>query len=114
MCLCKAITGLPCPGCGMTRAFLHFFQGDLKGAFYYHPLFWLVPILFGLWLFSYRSERASRLMRNNWFWGSLLVLLIGVYAYRMGQLFPQKAPLDFDAQAPIPRVLQLLGLVKFS
>lgn len=114
MCLCKAITGLPCPGCGMTRAFLHLFQGDLTGALYFHPLFWLVPILFGLWLLSYRSEKLVRLMRNNWFWGSLLVLLIGVYAWRMFQYFPTTAPLDFDASAPLPRILQLLGFLKFS
>lgn len=42
--------GISCPGCGMTRAFIALVHLDLRGAFHYHPLFWLV-ILLGLgWL----------------------------------------------------------------
>jgi len=29
-------TGIPCPGCGMTRSFLALIQGDLKGAIAFH------------------------------------------------------------------------------
>ena len=32
-CVFRFATGVPCPGCGMTRAYLAF-----------HPLFWMVPI----------------------------------------------------------------------
>lgn len=31
--------GIPCPGCGMTRAFLALLHLDFAAAFYYHPLF---------------------------------------------------------------------------
>ena len=44
-CLFKRITGLPCPGCGMTRAWFSLLKLDIEGAFYYHPLFWLAPVL---------------------------------------------------------------------
>lgn len=37
------LTGIPCPGCGMTRAFEALLHLDIAGAFYYHPLFWTVP-----------------------------------------------------------------------
>lgn len=37
------LTGIPCPGCGMTRAFEALLHLDIAGAFYYHPLFWAVP-----------------------------------------------------------------------
>ena len=33
MCPFKLLTGVPCPGCGMTRAYLHLFEGDIQGAF---------------------------------------------------------------------------------
>ena len=42
-CPFKAVTGIPCPGCGMTRAVLSACKGDFRGAFYYHPL-WIVAV----------------------------------------------------------------------
>ena len=36
--------GVPCPGCGMTRALIKACTFDFKAAFYYHPLFLLVII----------------------------------------------------------------------
>lgn len=38
--------GICCPGCGMTRAFLSLVQFDIIGAFYYHPLFPVVILIF--------------------------------------------------------------------
>ena len=32
------LVGIPCPLCGMTRAFVALVGGDVAGAFYYHPL----------------------------------------------------------------------------
>lgn len=43
-CVFKGITGLSCPGCGMTRAWLAALKLDLAAAVAYHPLFWTVPI----------------------------------------------------------------------
>lgn len=31
-------TGIACPGCGMTRALVRLFHGDMAGAVEYHPL----------------------------------------------------------------------------
>lgn len=44
-CVIRQLTGIPCPGCGMSRAWLQVFQLDFAGAFGYHPMFWSVPIL---------------------------------------------------------------------
>ncbi|MDR0850900.1 MAG: DUF2752 domain-containing protein [Clostridiales Family XIII bacterium] len=38
-CPIKLVTGIPCPGCGMTRAFLAAARFDFAEAFLYHPLF---------------------------------------------------------------------------
>ena len=36
-CPFKALTGIPCPGCGMTRAMLSMTKGDFHGAYTYNP-----------------------------------------------------------------------------
>ena len=43
-CIFRLMTGIPCPGCGMTRAWLAALRLDFAAAFAYHPLFWVVPI----------------------------------------------------------------------
>lgn len=35
-CLLRIVTGLPCPGCGMTRSWVHLAHGDVAGAFGYN------------------------------------------------------------------------------
>ena len=46
-CVFLWLTGIPCPGCGMTRAWIAVLRGQLTAAFAYHPLFWTAPILYG-------------------------------------------------------------------
>lgn len=35
-CPFKMLTGFPCPGCGITKSLVYFYQGDLGKSFYYH------------------------------------------------------------------------------
>ena len=44
-CWIKKIFGIPCPTCGMTRAWFAAFRLDFGRAFSMHPMFWSVPIL---------------------------------------------------------------------
>jgi Protein of unknown function (DUF2752) len=49
MCPTAALFGLPCPGCGLTRATLAMFRGDLSAALRFHPLVFLAtPMYFGV------------------------------------------------------------------
>lgn len=36
LCVFRALTGLPCPGCGLTRSWVHLMHGDVGGAFTYN------------------------------------------------------------------------------
>jgi hypothetical protein len=49
-CPFKALTGISCPGCGMTRAMLSIIKGDFYGAFGYNPFsfFLLFMIVFSV------------------------------------------------------------------
>lgn len=61
-CPVRFVTGVACPGCGLTRAWLAAFRLDVHAALAYHPLFWAVPIAFALALLRgrIRSTRARR------------------------------------------------------
>ena len=53
-CPIKYITGISCAGCGMTRAYLALMYGDIRSAFYFHPLFFLPPVVLIIMLFKKR------------------------------------------------------------
>lgn len=56
-CPIKFWTGVSCPGCGMTRAWVSALTLHFDLAFAYHPLFWTVPPLFALVLMRDRMPR---------------------------------------------------------
>ncbi len=78
-CPIRFLTGISCPGCGMTRAWISFLHGDLLSAFDYHPLFFtMVPT--GI-VFLLRGKIPKRwVSRCAWL---LIALFFAVYLYRM-------------------------------
>lgn len=57
-CPFKFATGISCPGCGMTRAWLAFLGGQPMLALAYHPLFWSVPAIAAIVLLRSRLPRS--------------------------------------------------------
>lgn len=50
LCPFHQITGLPCPGCGLTRAFVCLGHGHVAQSLHWHPIGWLVyGVLLLLW-----------------------------------------------------------------
>lgn len=47
VCPSKAITGVPCPGCGMTRSVSNWVRGDVTMAMRYHPFGWAALVVAG-------------------------------------------------------------------
>lgn len=51
LCPMAAVLGVPCPGCGLTRATLAALRGDVHAAWHFHPLVFAVSpiaVLFAL------------------------------------------------------------------
>ncbi len=71
-CLIKKVAGIPCLTCGMSRAWLCAFRLDLAGAFTYHPMFWSIPVLAGLWIFIDRIPK-------RWTTGLAIALALGYF-----------------------------------
>ena len=71
LCWLRRMTGLPCPGCGMTRAVCHLVQGHWTEAIGLHPFSllvvpWaLVTITSPLWAESSRLRLRRRLERHR-------------------------------------------------
>lgn len=78
-CPIKFITGVSCPGCGMTRAWLCLLSGKPALAFHYHPLVWLPPAALVLYLFRARLPKWV----VNCSLTAAGVLFCGVYLFRL-------------------------------
>lgn len=74
-CLLKDIFDIPCPSCGMSRAFLSLIMGDIKAALHFHPLFWIFPITVGLGLLAALDKTKKRKL----LWLILMALCILAY-----------------------------------
>ena len=72
-CPFRSLTGIPCPGCGMTRAWLAALRLDFLAAFRYHPMFWSVPVLMAYCIFD------GHIIRPKWLnWCLLGLIAFGV------------------------------------
>ena len=79
-CPVKYLTGVSCPGCGMTRACLSALRFDFESAFYYHPLWILMLPLAALLIFLWAKRKKKAFCAVL---GLFFVALIGVYLYRL-------------------------------
>jgi len=81
-CIFKWITGISCPGCGITRAVLSALRLDFKTALYYHPLFWLIiPTI--LFLVCAKKPLFGNKLYQNIFCTVVLIIVLAVYFCRL-------------------------------
>lgn len=99
-CGIKLLFGIPCPTCGMTRAYFAVFHGDFQAAFDYHPLFWLLPLCLLLCvIIKNKSARRAVLIICG-------ILYLTLYIIRMIMFFPDTAPMDFNRDAIVIKIIE--------
>lgn len=59
-CVFLHFTGIPCPGCGMTRAFLSVIRLDFLGALRYNPLIFCMPYVFAYIFFEFKNKKMHK------------------------------------------------------
>jgi len=89
LCQSRAWFGWECPGCGLTRSFIHLAHGDIAASLAVHPVGWLMALLVVLQipyrLWAMRSADGQPLGRlAPWIvaW-SLIVLLIASWVAKI-------------------------------
>ena len=119
VCLFRFHTGLPCPGCGLTRAFLALLRGDFRASVQFHAL--LLPVLFTLLAalagtIAQAREKAGRssgkilslfgvLHKKKLFYLAAFLLLFLYYLVRMILFFPAgPEPMVFEKNS-LPGIL---------
>lgn len=101
VCFFRGLIGLPCPGCGMTRALYNAACLNFKAAFSYHPLWPLVPPA-AIYILG-RYFKGKRIDQRLIFAAG--VLLTAVYVLRMIFLFPETEPMTFNRDALYIKIL---------
>lgn len=86
ICLFINILGIPCLACGITRAYLSLLKFDLRGAFYWHPLFWCIPFF----LLGLKRKKIFYILGG---------LFLFVWMVRMYLYFPDTPPMKFNENA---------------
>ncbi|MBQ7335352.1 MAG: DUF2752 domain-containing protein [Clostridia bacterium] len=106
-CPIKFLFGVSCPGCGMTRAFLRVLQLDFSAAFYYHPLWVIIPPT-GILLFLFRLKKKETAFCITL--ATFCVLMFAVYFYRMLCL-PQQIVVFAPENSLFSKIIRFLSRV---
>ena len=61
-CVFRHFLGIPCPGCGMTRAMYSLLALDFGAAWKYNPLIFAMPYVFGWVFFEWKHPIHKRLL----------------------------------------------------
>jgi hypothetical protein len=89
------MTGIPCPGCGMTRALYCLITFQLKRSISLNPaaLLWLIFIAYIVWnryiLGTYNKRVTSILL------AFVCIITLIIYIYRMVNCFPSYPPMVY-------------------
>lgn len=103
-CPVAIVTGLPCPGCGMTRAVLFFATGQIQRGWKMNPIGigWLVLAVYFCMMRYWFGKRPRGVLQAG---GVLTVCMVIFYAYRMYRIFPGDAPVCYTDGCVLERLL---------
>lgn len=108
VCPMVLLTGLPCPGCGITRAAVLFLQGRWRQAWQMHPFFYvLLALLAAAAVFRYLLGRGAEAMSRMA--AAAILLAVGFYVYRMAKYFPGREPMVYFKGNALRFVTQLVA-----
>ncbi len=102
ICPISIITGYPCPGCGITRAFFFFLTFRWNLAFSYNPtiFLWLLIFTWGIFLRYFIKDNTFQKNQKNIFIRAVTtvgLISIAVYIVRMNIFYPNVPPMTYNS-----------------
>lgn len=95
-CIFKSITGLYCPGCGITRAIFALFRGEVYQAFRYNSIIFIdIPIVILISILNriYKNNlKVKKILNFIIYFLLIITILYGVL--RNTSYFSYLAPID--------------------
>jgi hypothetical protein len=85
-CFSREVLGVPCPGCGLTRSFVHLAHGRWAASLEAHRVGWVLALTvcaqipYRLWRLAHPDRRAWSAGGRKLFAGALAALLVGNWA----------------------------------
>ncbi|MCL1997208.1 MAG: DUF2752 domain-containing protein [Turicibacter sp.] len=99
------IIGIPCPGCGLSRAGVLFLSGNFIESFQMHPLF-IPSMLFLAYVGVYKiwPNKAKHIKAISI---AFAALFFAVYVYRMVHFFPLQEPMVVNVDSILGTLFRL-------
>ena len=112
LCPVALILGLPCPGCGITRAFGHATHGLFRDAFEFHAL-WPLLLAYFVFLWIYKIVEAVRgeppKLPTYRIGGTALLVLLAFWAVRLVWFFSHDGLAVMAHDNVISRLIRLFS-----
>src|SRR5579862_767907 len=111
LCPMALLLGMPCPGCGLTRAFGLATHGRFREAFDYHPLWPLILAYFSfLWIYQIAetAKGAPPKLPTYRIAGAAIAVLLGFWAVRLAWFFSHGGLATMAHDNGIARLLRVL------
>lgn len=105
-CPAYLIFGIPCPGCGMTRAWISLFSGDITKAFYFHPAFLAAAIIAVCVILSEIKPKFKKSKVITAIYLVLCVAFLATYIYRMIVFFPNEEPINYNENSLLAMIIR--------
>lgn len=106
ICLLKKVSGIPCPGCGMTRAIFSFLKFNIKEAFFYHPLF-LLPFIWTVVTIVFYIKKIDK-SRYFLFLVITIIIFISTWILRLYIYFPDGEPMKYYDDSVIGNMIKFI------
>ncbi|HEY2411906.1 MAG TPA: DUF2752 domain-containing protein [Pirellulaceae bacterium] len=96
LCMLRRVTGLSCPGCGLTRCFISLAHGDVSAAWSFNPAgLWLFAIIvaqlplrcYQLWRINHGRRELQLAGVGAIAFGVFLVVLLTQWALRLASAY---------------------------
>jgi hypothetical protein len=112
VCPVALILGLPCPGCGITRALGHATHGRLREAFEFHAL-WPFILAYLVFLWIYKILEAARgeppKLPTYKIGGAAISILMGFWVVRLAWFFAHGGLATMADQNAVARLHRLFS-----